>query len=368
VSTTDLKRTPLFEEHRRANARLVDFAGWAMPVHYGSQIDEHHHVRRDAGMFDVSHMLVIDVEGGAAQEFLRRALANDVARLTLPGRALYSCLLNEAGGVLDDLIVYGLSPQRFRLVVNAATAGKDLAWLVSLRDRVADAVELRPWREWAIIAIQGPVARARFWQARENAQAATAGLKLFQGAEVGGQFVARTGYTGEDGFEVMGPADRAVALWRDLRALGVAPCGLGARDTLRLEAGMNLYGQDMDESVTPMESGLGWTVDLSSERDFVGRQALLDKQPQKRLAGLLLLDRGVLRSHQLVRTGHGEGITTSGGFSPTLGQSIALARVPLAVAAGAAVEVQIRDKWLAAKVVKYPFVRMGKSLIDIPPS
>jgi aminomethyltransferase len=361
MSTTDLKRTPLFDEHRRANARLVDFAGWEMPVHYGSQIDEHHHVRRDAGMFDVSHMLTIDVEGGAAREFLRRALANDVARLTVPGTALYACLLNEAGGVLDDLIVY-------KLVVNAATAEKDLGWLNALRDRFADAVELRPRREWAMIAIQGPAARARLWQARETMRAATVGLNAFQGAEVAGQFIARTGYTGEDGFEVMSPADQAVALWRDLTALGVAPCGLGARDTLRLEAGMNLYGQDMDESVTPMESGLAWTVDLSSERDFVGRKALLARQPQKRLAGLLLLGKGVLRSHQPVRTAHGEGATTSGGFSPTLSHSIALARVPLGVAVEEAVEVQIRDKWLAAKVVKYPFVRMGKSLIHVPPS
>jgi len=366
MSTTDLKRTPLFEEHRRSNAHLVDFAGWEMPVHYGSQIDEHHHVRRDAGMFDVSHMLTIDVDGGAAREFLRRVLANDVARLTVPGGALYACLLNEAGGVLDDLIVYNLSPERFRLVVNAATAEKDLAWLIALRDRFAHTVELRPRREWAMIAIQGPAARGRFWQARETARAATGGLNVFQAAESAGMFVARTGYTGEDGFEVISPADQAVALWRDLLALGIAPCGLGARDTLRLEAGMNLYGQDMDELVTPMESGLAWTVDLSSERDFVGRKALLVRQPQKRLAGLLLVDKGVLRSHQLVRTGRGEGITTSGGFSPTLGHSIALARVPLGVAIGEAVEVQIRGKWLAAKVVKYPFVRMGKSLIDIP--
>jgi glycine cleavage system T protein (aminomethyltransferase) len=368
MSTANLKRTPLFEEHCGANARLVDFAGWEMPLHYGSQIDEHHHVRRDAGMFDVSHMLVIDVEGAAAREFLQRVLANDVARLTVPGKALYTCLLNEAGGVIDDSIVYILGPQRFRLVVNAATAETDLAWLIALRNRFAHAVEVRPRRGWAMIAIQGPAARARFWQVRETAQAATVGLNAFQGAEFAEQFIARTGYTGEDGFEVMSPADQAVALWRELRALGVAPCGLGARDTLRLEAGMNLYGQDMNESVTPMESGLAWTVDLSSERDFVGRRALLTRPPQKRLVGLLLLDKGVLRSQQPVRTSHGEGLTTSGGFSPTLGRSIALARVPLSVAVGDAVEVQIRDKWRAAEVVKYPFVRMGKSLINIPPS
>lgn len=366
--TADLKRTPLFEEHHRLGARMVDFAGWEMPVHYGSQIDEHHHVRRDAGMFDVSHMRVIDVGGGAALEFLRRALANEVARLSLPGTALYTCLLNEAGRVLDDLIVYRVGPERFRLVVNAATADKDLAWIMALRERFAYAVDLHPRRQWAMIAIQGPVARARFWQARETAHAATAALKTFQGVEVADMFVARTGYTGEDGFEVMIPAALSAALWRDLLAVGVAPCGLGARDTLRLEAGMNLYGQDMDESVTPMESGLAWTVDLSSERDFVGRQALVATPPHKQQVGLVLVDKGVLRSHQPVRTAQGEGTTTSGSFSPTLGCGIAFARVPLGVAVGDSVQAQVRDKWLAAKVVRYPFVRMGKSLIENRPS
>jgi len=368
MSTTDLKRTPLFEEHRRCNARLVDFAGWEMPVHYGSQVDEHHHVRRDAGMFDVSHMLAIDIEGGAACAFLRRLLANDVARLNLPGKALYSCLLTEAGGVLDDMIVYRVGPERFRLVANAATADKDLAWITAARDRLAPTVDLQPRRDQVLVAVQGPSARSRLWQAREALRAASVGLRAFQGVEVSGAFVARTGYTGEDGFEVMIPADHAVTLWRDLLAKGVTPCGLGARDTLRLEAGMNLYGQDMDESVTPMESGLAWTVDLSSERDFIGRQVLVTTPARNQLVGLLLLDKGVLRSHQVVRTDHGEGMTTSGSFAPTLGCSIAFARVPLAVALGEVVQVQIRDKWLAAKVVKYPFVRMGERLVEIPPS
>ncbi len=368
MNTTNLKRTPLFEEHRRCHARVVDFAGWEMPVHYGSQVDEHHRVRRDAGMFDVSHMLAIDIEGSTASTFLRRLLANDVTRLKLPGKALYSCLLTEAGGVLDDLIVYNVGPERFRVVVNAATAEKDLAWIIAARDRFAPAVDLRPRRDWALVAIQGPAARPRFWQAREMTRAATEGLQAFQGAEGSGMFIARTGYTGEDGFEVMIPAEHAVTLWRDLLAVGVAPCGLGARDTLRLEAGMNLYGQDMDESVTPMESGLAWTVDMSSGRDFIGRQALVTTPPRKRLVGLLLLEKGVLRSHQLVGTADGEGVTTSGSFAPTLGCSIALARVPRAVTIGDLVQVRIRDKWLAAKVVKYPFVRMGERLVEIPTS
>jgi aminomethyltransferase len=270
--------------------------------------------------------------------------------------------------VLDDLIVYRLHPDRFRMVVNAATAEKDFTWIVAQRDRLALTVDFRPRRDLALVAVQGPSARMRFWQACEAARAATVGLALFQGAEAAGMFVARTGYTGEDGFEVMVPAERAVSLWRGLLAAGVTPCGLGARDTLRLEAGMNLYGQDMDESVTPLESGLAWTVDLSSDRDFIGREALLAMPPRRRLVGLVLLEKGVLRNHQRVRVGEDDGVTTSGSFSPTLGCSIALARVPLSVAVGEVARVQIRDKWLAAKVVKYPFVRMGQRLIDVNPS
>lgn len=363
MNAPTLKRTALFEQHRRLNARLTDFSGWEMPVHYGSQIEEHHRVRRDAGVFDVSHMLVIDVEGLAACDFLRRALANDVARLVLPGKALYSCMLNEAGGVLDDLIAYHLDARRFRLIVNAGTAQKDLDWLTAMRDQLAFECALRPRRDLAILALQGPNARARFWQVREATRAATRDLEVFQGADTANLFVARTGYTGEDGFEIMVPVDEVVSLWCDLMAANVAACGLGARDTLRLEAGMNLYGQDMDELVTPMESGLAWTVDLKAERDFVGRAALLGAVARSRLVGLVLLDRGVLRSHQLVRTPHGDGVTTSGSFSPTLSRSIALARVPPRVELGDSVEVQVRDKWLAAKVVKYPFVRMGQSLL-----
>ena len=367
MNESTLRRTALFEQHRRLNARLTDFSGWEMPVHYGSQIEEHHRVRRDAGVFDVSHMLVIDVEGPAARDFLRRTLTNDVARLVVPGKALYSCMLNEAGGVLDDLIVYHLDAARYRLVVNAGTAQKDLNWLTAARDRVAFDCALQPRRDLAILAVQGPNARARFWQVRESARARTRDLGVFQGTDVVDLFVARTGYTGEDGFEIMVPVHEVVSLWCDLLGANVAPCGLGARDTLRLEAGMNLYGQDMDESVSPMESGLGWTVDSKGERDFIGRAAVLGAPVRTRLVGLVLLDRGVLRSHQVLRTEHGEGMTTSGSFSPTLGCSIALARVPPQIEVGDPVQVQVRDRWLAAKVVKYPFVRMGKSLLANSP-
>ncbi len=344
---------------------MIDFAGWDMPLHYGSQVEEHHCVRRDAGMFDVSHMPVLDIRGADARDFLRQLLANDVARLVQPGKALYSCMLNESGGVLDDLIVYFMAGDWFRLVVNAGTAGKDMAWMDAQRARLAPRLEIEPRRDLAIIAVQGPQARQKTWNTLPEARAATGPLAYFQAALVGDMMVARTGYTGEDGFELMLPAERAESLWRALNEQGVAPAGLGARDTLRLEAGMNLYGQDMDENVNPLESGLAWTVDLKTPRDFIGRTALLAKPVTRRLAGLVLLDKGIMRGHQKVRCAGGGGDITSGGFAPTLNRSIALARVPKGVAAGDTVEVEVRDKWLHAKVVKPPFVRHGKTLISI---
>ena len=363
----NLNRTSLNAEHRRLGARLVDFGGWEMPLHYGSQLDEHHRVRREAGMFDVSHMLIIDVEGQAVREFLRHLLANDVARLRDVGKALYSCLLAEDGGVLDDLVAYFLGPERYRLVVNAATAEKDLSWMNAHGARFGRSLTVHARRDLAMIAVQGPRARELYWAAQPEARAATEGLGVFQAAELpAGRLTARTGYTGEDGFELMLPGDRALELWQALLEAGVAPCGLGARDTLRLEAGMNLYGQDMDESVTPMESGLGWTVDVSGARDFVGRRALASRSARAKLVGLMLQEKGVLRSHQPVRTAHGDGMITSGSFAPTLGSSVALARVPLAVSTNDGVQVQIREKWLPATVVRYPFVRHGKSLVSLP--
>jgi aminomethyltransferase len=359
------KTTPLYAAHRAAGARMVDFGGWDMPVNYGSQIDEHLAVRRDAGMFDVSHMRVVDVHGAGARDYLRAVLANNVDKLKTAGKALYSCLLREDGGVLDDLIVYYLRDDFFRLVVNAATADKDIAWLDALRSRLAPALTLVPRADLAMIAVQGPNARAKAWQALPESAAPTIALAPFNGVAVGEAFIARTGYTGEDGFEIMVPAARAVALWDALAAVGVARCGLGARDTLRLEAGMNLYGQDMDERVSPLEAGLAWTVDLASPRDFVGKAALVAHPPQRQLTGLILTAAGgVLRAHQQVYCDAGAGEITSGTFSPTLGKSIALARLPAGVAPGTVVEVEIRDKRLAARVVKPPFVRNGKVLVE----
>jgi glycine cleavage system T protein (aminomethyltransferase) len=358
-----LQRTTLNTVHRAAGARMVDFGGWEMPVSYGSQIEEHHAVRRDAGMFDVSHMLAVDATGGGTRDFLRYALANNVDKLTTPGKALYSCLLRPDGGVLDDLIVYFHREDAFRIVVNAATAEKDLAWFASLAAERAAGVAINPRRDLAMIAIQGPRAREKVWEALPESRAVSEALKPFFAARRDEMFIARTGYTGEDGFEITLPAERAPELWQALTAAGVRPCGLGARDTLRLEAGMNLYGQDMTERETPLESGLAWTVDIASPRDFVGKAALTAKAPARTQVGLLLLDKGVLRGHQRVFARNGEGEVTSGTFSPTMGKSIALARVPVGIAPGDTVSVQIREKNVDARVVKPPFVRNGAVLV-----
>ncbi|MDR2239538.1 MAG: glycine cleavage system aminomethyltransferase GcvT [Zoogloeaceae bacterium] len=364
------QHTPLHAAHLRLGGKLVDFAGWDMPLHYGSQVEEHHQVRRDAGMFDVSHMLTIDLEGGGAPDLLRRLLANDIGKLTAPGRALYSCMLNPQGGVIDDLIVYFFRPDFYRLVVNAGTAEKDLGWI----EQHAGGVAVKPRRDLAMIAVQGPNARAKTWAALPAAQAASAELKPFQAAMLPALFapetrnasymLARTGYTGEDGFELTLPAEHAETAWNALLAAGVKPAGLGARDTLRLEAGMALYGQDMDEHTSPLEAGLGWTVALDAGRDFIGKQALTARPVDKQSLGLLLIDKGVLRAHQKIHTARGEGEITSGTFSPTLNRSIALARLPVGVVVGDTVEVEIRDKRLKAAVVKPPFARNGKILIQ----
>ncbi len=352
---------------------MVDFAGWDMPLHYGSQLAEHHQVRRSAGMFDVSHMAVLDLHGPRVREFLRKLLANDVGRLVRHGKALYSCMLNPAGGVIDDLIAYFLTEDWFRLVVNAGTRHKDLAWIQT--HAIAYDVAVRERTDLAMVAVQGPEARTRTLATLHSSLAAKANkIVNFQGVSGADDytdwFVARTGYTGEDGFEVMLPSSAAPAFWQALGAAGVLPCGLGARDTLRLEAGMNLYGNDMDETVTPLESGLGWTVAFAPvDRDFIGCSALLAQQEARhdshvanKMVGLILRSRQVMRHGQIVRVaGIGNGMVTSGGFSPTLEQSIAFARVPAATTNEC--EVEIRGKWLLATVVKPPFVRFGKPQI-----
>jgi aminomethyltransferase len=342
-------RTPLYDEHVAAGGKLVDFAGWDMPINYGSQIDEHHTVRKAAGMFDVSHMVVVDLTGDRVRDYLRKLLANDVNKLKDSGKALYSCMLNETGGVIDDLIVYYLRDDFYRMVVNAGTRDKDLAWLVKQAAAFDVTVTERP--EMAMIAIQGPEARDKVLGVLSaEARAAAEPLKPFYG------------------FEIILPGDDAPGFWQQLRAAGVSPTGLGARDTLRLEAGMNLYGSDMDESVSPLEAALGWTVAWEpAERDFIGRAALEKQRAQgarQKLVGLVLEGKGVLRNHQKVIAGEsGEGEITSGSFSPTLQRAIAFARVP-GDAAGSC-EVDIRGKRLPARIVKPPFVRNGKAQIEI---
>ena len=359
-----LKKTCLNAVHLASGAKMVDFGGWEMALHYGSQIEEHHRVRRDAGVFDVSHMLAIDVIGAGAGDYLRRVLANNVAKLKTAGAALYSCMLNETGGVIDDLIVYLAGEQTFRLVVNAGSADKDLAWLSAQRERLDPQITISPRRDLAMLAVQGPNARAKVWRALPGSLSVSAALKPFSAVEFGEYFIARTGYTGEDGFEIALPAARAVALWQALIDSAVSPVGLGARDTLRLEAGMCLYGQDMDESVSPLECGLAWTVDFSAGRDFTGKAALLAAPALRHSVGLVLLDKGVMRAHQKVATSAGEGEITSGSFAPTLNRSIALARITGAAAAGEVAQVQVRDKPLRARVTHPPFVRHGKILIE----
>jgi aminomethyltransferase len=353
------KHTPLYNAHIAAGARMVDFGGWEMPINYGSQIEEHNKVRQAAGMFDVSHMTVVDINGAQARHFLSYLLANDVAKLQTPGRAFYTCMLNEEGGIVDDLITTFLDETFFRMVVNAATHDKDLAW-INLQAKAFDVVvEERP--ELAMIAVQGPLARETVLALLpENDTSAAAEMKPFNAGQFGDLFISRTGYTGEDGFEISLPAEAAVVLWDQLLAAGVAPCGLGARDTLRLEAGMNLYGQDMDESVTPLESALGWTVALKDDRVFIGRETLLEQKAQgleKKLVGLVLEGRGVLRPGQRVITQAGEGVTTSGSFSPTLQKAIAFARIPQS--ASETCQVDIRGKLLDCRIVRPPFARNG---------
>ncbi|MBC3919569.1 glycine cleavage system aminomethyltransferase GcvT [Undibacterium sp. CY18W] len=371
-TATSLKATPLNAAHRAAGAKMVDFGGWDMPVNYGSQIEEHHAVRNDCGMFDVSHMCVVDLQGENVRSFLRGLVANNVDKLQVAGKALYSCMLKPEGGVIDDLIIYFFSENWFRLVVNAGTAEKDIAWMNARNTETNSGLTITQRRDganaFALVAVQGPNARAKAWEVLPETKSASADIKPFNAVIVadtsfGEVMVARTGYTGEDGFEIAVSADRVTDLWNALAAAGVKPAGLGARDTLRLEAGMNLYGQDMDETVNPLDAGLAWTIDLVSERDFVGKQALQTQGQNAQFLGLILREKGgILRAHQKVVCAQGEGEITSGTFSPTMQQAIALARLPMGVSVGDTVQVVIRDKQLAASVVKLPFVRNGKIL------
>lgn len=376
-------RTPLYQSHVDSEGKMVDFSGWELPIHYGSQIEEHDAVRTDAGMFDVSHMVVTDIKGADTKAWLQKLLANDVDKLKTTGKALYSGMLNEQGGVIDDLIVYLMNDDatEYRIVSNAATRDKDMAQFNKVAKDFDITITERP--ELAMLAVQGPNAIEKLAQTKPKWAETLTALKPFVGADLTDiegtdWFVARTGYTGEDGVEVIMHGDDAPAFFEQLKANGIKPAGLGARDTLRMEAGMNLYGHDMDETINPYECNMGWTLALKDERDFVGRAALVSKRQQSKddntamkQVGLLLTTRGVLREGMTVTINQGTdneqtGIITSGTFSPSLKNSIAIARVPASVSEDDSVQVDLRGKgkFVDVRVLKLPFVRNGKQQFD----
>jgi aminomethyltransferase len=364
--------TPLYQSHIDAGGKLVEFSGWQLPIHYGSLIAEHTAVREQVGMFDVSHMTIVDISGPDAFVLLQKLLSNDVGKLTAQGEALYSCMLNEQGGIIDDLIVYFMQPQRYRLVVNAATRVKDLEWINTQSESFDVVVEEQP--ELAMIAVQGPTslnalqtALSAFLAGNTASNAASvceqvASLPRYHACELQALFIAATGYTGELGYEIALPAGQAAQLWQCLIDAGVQPCGLGARDTLRLEAGMSLYGSDMDESNTPYSSALGWTVAWQPlERQFNGREALADEHAHgatQKLCGIVLDEKGVLRGGQLLYQGDQSiGVITSGTFSPTLKKSIAFGRIEATHSGDCTV--QIRQNRLPVRITGRVFVRHG---------
>jgi len=355
-----MNKTSLYQSHLDAGAKMVDFGGWQMPINYGSQIEEHHAVRRQCGMFDVSHMTVIDVEGDEATDFLYKLLAGDIKKTAI-NQAMYSTMLNEDGGVIDDLIVYKQSDQHYRIISNAATRDKDLAWINNQASEYQ--VSIQEQAELGIIAIQGP-----------NSEQLLNGLvdvdlnqlKKFRAVQSGDYFIGRTGYTGEDGFEVVLPAEQAPQMWQRLLDIGVIPCGLGARDTLRLEAGMHLYGQDMDEDISPINCGLAWSV-RKQDHDFIGGSVISQQREQGaelKLVGLVLEGRGILRHGQIISDADEEiGLITSGGYSPTTEHAIAFARISKQNQ-NKKLNVSIRKKTLSCRVVKLPFVRNGQTLLE----
>lgn len=357
------KQTPLYALHVAAGAKIVDFAGWDMPHHYRSLLEEHHRLRCDAGIFDLSFMQPIDITGAGAQTFLARLLANDIGKLTVPGKAHLSCMLKENGGIIDNLTAYFFAPDDYRIVVNAINADKDIAWMRNQAAKTGANVTISARRNLAMIAVQGPNARQKVWAALPGAFAQSKALSPFEAARWNTQFgelmISRTGHTGEDGFELISPAQHATKIWQDLTLTGVSPIGLRALETLRLEAGLKRYGADFDETRNPLEAGLAETVDLTEAREFVGRAAIDPCFSSEQLVGLVLEDRSIMRSKMRVVTSHGDGETTSGSFSPILKTSIAFARVPTAIAIGDSVEVEVHGKLRKARVTKLG-LRNGK--------
>ncbi|WWP01365.1 MAG: glycine cleavage system aminomethyltransferase GcvT [Candidatus Dasytiphilus stammeri] len=359
-----MQKTILFNHHQLYGAHIINFNDWMMPLHYGSQLKEHHIVRNDAGVFDISHMTIIDIYGEEARIFLRYILANDVAKLKNPGKALYSAMLNISGGVIDDLIVYFINHTTYRLIVNAVNRNKDLAWLYKHIKNFS--VKLKTRDDMALIAIQGPNAQKKT-QSLFNPEHQQILDKMlpFSSVELGDWFVSTTGYTGELGYEIAMPQEKAVHFWKSLINIGVYPVGLGARDTLRLEAGMNLYGNEMDEKISPLSANMDWTISWEPmNRNFIGREALERQRYHiiDKLVGLKMKAKGVLRPQLTVSFNDQDGRNktgkiTSGTFSPTLGYSIALARVPSEIGKEAVVHLRNRD--VLVEITRPIFVRDG---------
>jgi len=353
-----MNKTDLFQEHINLGAKMVDFGGWNMPINYGSQINEHKTVRSNVGIFDVSHMSVFDLNGSEQIDFLRNLLPNDVAKISSPNRALYSPLLDESGGIMDDLIVYNLG-SHYRIISNCATSSQNHKWFKKHSEDYDVEVTFR--KDLSIIAVQGPNSLKILKKiGMENLD----DLIDFDLKMLNSTMVAKTGYTGEEGFEIVVKSSEVQSLWKKLIEAEASPIGLGARDTLRLEAGLNLYGTDMDTSNHPFESNLAWTIDLSdNERNFIGKSSLekINKESSKELVGIILKEKGVLRSNQIITHKSGSGIVLSGTFSPSFGFSIALARLDKGHKGIGKVE--IRNKEFNIEIVSPPFIRKGKILI-----
>lgn len=362
-----MKHTALHPQHVNAKAKLVDFSGWSMPMQYQSQLQEHRAVRNHAGIFDVSHMACVTITGKDTIAFLRYLVANDIQGIQ-PGKAMYTCMLNSEGGIIDDLIVYFFNDQDCRCIINAGCTDKDWAWMQQVANNF-DVTLNRP-NDLCIIAIQGPKAIELGRSCLPTAAAhALDTLKPFATTLVEGGFIARTGYTGEDGFEIILPTNMATHVWQQAMTAGITPCGLGARDTLRIEAGLNLYGQDMDENTSPYEAALSWTVSLhDTERSFIGKDALIQRVNQgvtHQLVGVAMTLPGVLRNQQIITLNNETtGIITSGTFSPILNHAIGFARVSLdSPTQGTVIN---RKKPCQVYLTKMAFVRKGQACQRIP--
>ncbi len=350
-------KTPLYQLHLDASAEFVDFHGWEIPIHFGSQIQEHNSVRDSAGVFDLSYMTIIDVVGDKAQAWLRTMLTNDVAALEVQ-QSMYSCLCNEDGGILDDLIAYKLSASRFRLVFNVSTRDKVISWLQS---HLQQGVKLDVLTDVAMLAVQGPKAETKLARSlgSVNIQMPVGPIQRFYTMEQSDWLISRTGYTGEDGFEIFMPSSQAPSFFEDLLNQDVRACGYAARDSLRLEAGLNYYGKDLDEQHTPAQSGLDRNVDVSDpNRHFIGRDILYDQKATgtavHQVALVLRAGGNMTTGQQVQRAGTIVGEITSGRFSPTFQESIALARVNRPVIGGC--DVIINDQLFAVEIAELPFI------------